>query len=86
MNRVERKADRYQYQSWYIKLWRRRHYISIPLSAWKMYWANMEVDRAARHTRQLSWSNAWSIAIGLAQAKMNWLHDWSEIRRKLDGK
>ena len=84
MNRAERKADRYQYQPWYVKLWRRRHYISIPLSTWRMYWASQaeSESRAVRHTRQLSWRNAWSIAIGLAQVKMNWLHDWSEIRRK----
>jgi hypothetical protein len=25
---------------------------------------------------------AWSIAIGLAQVKMNWLYDWSEVKER----
>jgi len=72
------KADRYQYQPWHIKLWRRRHYIRIPLMALKFYIADF--SRGCHSA--LSLRNAWSIAIGLAQVKMNWLWDYAEIKAK----
>jgi len=74
------KADRYQHQPWHVKLWRRRHYIPIPFVAVRIY-------LATRKSREgLPFRAAWSIAIGLAQVKMNWLHDWSEIRDRLDAR
>ena len=73
---VRGKADRYQYQPWHVKLWRRRHYIPIPLIAARIY-------LTTRKNREgLPFWTAWSIAIGLAQVKMNWLHDWKDIKRK----
>ena len=77
-SKADRKADRYQHQPWYVKLWRRRHYIPIPLVALRIYWAGRKV-RADEPAFRI----ALSIAIGLAQVKMNWLHDWSEIRERL---
>jgi len=84
------KTNRYQYQPWYIKLWRRRHYIPIPFVAASIYLASERARMksvllsADEDWVPLSWRNSWSIAIGLAQVKMNWLHDWSEIRDRLD--
>jgi hypothetical protein len=71
------KSNRYQYQPWYIKLWRRRHYILIPFVTVRIYLATM----MARES--LPFRTTWGLAIGLAQVKMNWLHDWSEIRDRL---
>jgi hypothetical protein len=72
------KQDRYQYQPWYIKLWRRRHYILIPFSAFKM-WARGVFDKC-------QFRFCWSIAKGIAQCNMNWVYDWEEVKERLDKK
>lgn len=77
---MSNKADRYQYQPWYVKLWRRRHYLPIPFQAARMYLATR------KQRRPLSFRNAWSVAIGLAQVRMIWLHDWDELRVRLEKK
>ena len=69
------EKDRYQYQSWYIKLWRRRYYLTIPFTALSIW---VRVGERFRF--------AWSISIGLAQSKMNWLYDWEEVRGRLEKK
>ena len=64
-----KELDRFQYQPWYVKLWRYRHYMGIPYSALNMWF----------HTRNdddLNFKNCWSIAIGLAQVKMKWYYSW----------
>lgn len=61
--------DRYQYQPWYIKLWRRRHYIPIPWVAFKIWWKNSDTP----------WELAWSIAVGSAQILMKWHYTMDEI-------
>jgi len=70
------KSDRYQFQPWYIKLWRRRHYLRIPYSAFRM----VILTRCGE--RPFSFRTAWSVAIGLADVKMNWVYDWNEIKKK----
>ena len=65
-------SNRYQDQTWYVKLWRRRHYLSIPLLAYSY-------SRGG-----LSLRTSWRIAIGMAQVKMNWLYDWEDIKRDFD--
>jgi hypothetical protein len=69
------KKDRYQFQPWYIKLWRRRYYLKIPFNAISIWIRGKERFRFA-----------WSISIGLAQCKMNWLYDWEEVRGRLKEK
>lgn len=76
---MRNKADRYQHQPWYVKLWRRRHYVPIPLAALRMWLSRPHCEDG----EVLSFKVCWSIAIGLAQVKMNWLHDWSEIRDRM---
>jgi hypothetical protein len=72
------KSNRYQYQPWYIKLWRRRHYLSIPFVALRAHLSRPE------DLHRPPFKIAWSIAIGLAQVKMNWLYDWSDLKERLE--
>jgi hypothetical protein len=44
----------------------------IPLDAWQFY----------RNYPYHNWHTAWKMARGLAQVKMNWVHDWKDIKRK----
>lgn len=74
---MSNKEDRYQHQPWHVKLWRRRHYIPIPFVALRAYLAGKRIRE------DLPFGVCWRIAIGLAQVKMLWLHDWSEIRDRL---
>ena len=65
------KKNRYQHQKWYVKLWRRRHYLRIPGIAFNIW-------RAGER-----WKFAWSIAIGLVQVDMNWLYDWKDLKKDI---
>lgn len=71
------RDDRFQHQPWYVRLWRRRHYWRVPYDAWTFYWA----DR--RTGDPWGWGCAWSVAIGMAQGRMNWVYDWDEVKRDL---
>jgi len=68
------KDNRYQYQKWYIKLWRRRHYLLIPFTVFNIWRAGEP------------WEFAWGVAIGIAQCNMNWVHDWDEVAERLNKK
>jgi len=63
---MQDKSDRYQYQPWYIKLWRRRYYLSFPVRFWKI-WSYKE--------HPVSFAQAWSITIGLICCDMKWVYD-----------
>lgn len=60
---------RFQECSPIVKAWRLRHYIGIPFHAVKM-WVHSIILRDAYPL-----SLCWTIAIGLAQVKMNWVYD-----------
>jgi hypothetical protein len=64
---------RFQDSPWYVKLWRYRYYIPIPYSAVRTY----ILDGKAL---DLSFANAWGIAVGMAQVKMHWYYDWNDFR------
>jgi hypothetical protein len=64
------KNNRFQYQPWYIKLWRYRYYIKIPFIAGSMF---IKCKTLRGH--------CYSVAKGLMQAKMNWVYDWDEIKK-----
>jgi hypothetical protein len=66
--------DRYQFQPWYIRLWRRRHYLPIP-------WVALRIK--LRHPDD-HWDMAWSLAKGLAQCRMKWTHTWAELHFEED--
>ena len=61
--------DRYQNQPWWVKLWRRRHYLGIPYTAMKWWWYDPE-----------SRGYCWDIAIGIAQIPMDWYYTSEEVR------
>jgi len=67
--------DRYQYQPWYVKMWRRRHYLRIPFVAFKMWIQSKE-----------EFGLCWSLAIGCAQADMKWYYTMEEVFERLDMK
>lgn len=60
--------NRYQFQPWYIKLWRRRHYLYIPIDTIKTWFRS-----------DISLKHCFSIAIGWAQVKMDWTYTLEEM-------
>ncbi len=59
--------DRYQNQPWWVKLWRRRHYLMIPFIALRLRWFN-ELD-----------GMDWGVATGMQQIKMRWYYTSEEV-------
>lgn len=74
---MSNESELYQHQPWHIKLWRRRHYITIPFVAVKIWM----IDEGGAHN--FSFSASWSIAIGLAQIKMKWTYSYDEIMQRM---
>lgn len=72
-------ANRYQFQSWYIKLWRRRWYLLIPF--WTIIHFIAERDEPPEW--KLSLGECWHLAIGVAQGKMHWWHTMEEVKERL---
>jgi len=70
-NKKFTKQNRFQNQPWYIKLWRLKWYLLIP------YWS-----LCLTYTKVSEFYNCWKIATGIAQAKMNWLYDFKDVKRK----
>lgn len=68
--------NRYQYQPWYVRLWRKRHLIPIPYRAIKTWW------RALGSHSQVSFKNAWSIEHGFAHVEMEWYYTSEEMWEK----
>lgn len=60
--------DRYQFQPWHVRLWRRRHLILVP-------WVTLQIK--LDHPQD-PWGLAWSVASGLAHCKMKWVYTWDE--------
>jgi hypothetical protein len=58
--------DRYQFQPWYIKLWRRRHTIPVPYYALRSWWRHLD-----KHD-PTPFRFAWDIEMGWAHIKMGW--------------
>jgi len=58
--------ERYWFQPWWRKLWRRRHQLWIPYQA--LYsWLHPENRKLSF---KMTFSNCWSLAIGLADGRM----------------
>jgi hypothetical protein len=64
--------NRFQFQPWYVKLWRLRYYLLIP------YEALINYMRGSGSFRM-----AWSIAIGEAQIEMEWWWTSEEVMERL---
>jgi len=69
----EELADRYQCQPWYVKIWRRRHYILITYYTVR-YWL---CDR--KKDNPIGWINCWGIEVGSAQILMKWYYTTEEV-------
>lgn len=80
---------RYQYCSWYVKLWRKRYLIIVPYKALKIWLLNYYIDKIDKGKKEeyaLSFKNCWGIAIGLAHMNMNWVYDMTEVKEMLKNK
>lgn len=73
------KTIRYQDCPWYIRLWRRRHYLRIPWLTWNVWRsATLWESTTSRTHWKMSLKRAWILAVGLVQADMNWVYDLSD--------
>jgi hypothetical protein len=70
----------------YVKLWRLRHYIAIPFLAFQMWVRAVQNDTNNPNTRMpyLPFRDCWDIQIGLAQVRMNWLHEFKDREEDLN--
>lgn len=75
---ASRMSNRFQEQPWYVKLWRYRWYIRVPYDTLRIYFNHkMAIDELG-HT--------YSIAMGEAHYRMNWLYTLDEMRIQLQKK
>jgi hypothetical protein len=65
-------SNRFQDQPWYIKLWRYRWYIRVPYDTMN-YWR-----KGRFHNGELGL--CYSMAMGEAHLKMNWIYTLEEVR------
>jgi hypothetical protein len=65
--------DRYQNQVWWIRLWRRRHYIPVPFRVLVSKFRSPEEPLGL----------LWRIHIGLAQSSMKWYFTMAEVASRM---
>ena len=71
-------SNRFQDQVWYVKLWRYRHYLMVPYHTLRIYFNHkFQADELG---------HAYSIAMGEAHYKMNWLYSMEEAMKVLENK
>ena len=75
---ASRMSNRFQDQPWYTKLWRYRWYLRVPFHTLKLYF------KSKMKNKDLTLS--YSIAIGEAHYKMNWLYSMEEAMKILENK
>jgi hypothetical protein len=75
MRTHEELAARYQHQPWYVKLWRCRHYLAVPLFTLRS-WLN-------QGPRPLPWYALWGIHVGCAQVRMSYYYTPDEVEEIL---
>jgi len=76
---ASRMSNRFQDQVWYVKLWRYRWYLKVPFDAVRIYFANKKLcDK--------NFYFAYSLAMGEAHIKMNWLYTMDETMKVLQNK
>jgi len=74
-----RMSNRFQDQKWYVKLWRYRWYLRVPYDTLRIYIKN-------RKTHKDEFYVAYSIAMGEAHYRMNWLYSMEEAMKVLENK
>lgn len=72
-------SNRFQDQPWYVKLWRYRWYLKVPFDAVRIYFANKKLCDKNLYF-------AYSLAMGEAHIKMNWLYTMDEAMKVLENK
>lgn len=76
---------RYQFQPWWVKLWRQRFLLLVPKRAFRIWWTNRKprpCPGVEGHPRcmcgmkhiAIPFRNAWGIAQGLAHCRMNYTY------------
>ena len=75
------KENRFQFQPWYVKLWRRRHQLLIPYEALRTYMGGRKRNSWGSRS---AWHIAWSIAVGEADMKMEWWWTSDELKERLE--
>ena len=75
---ASRMSNRFQDQPWYVKLWRYRWYIRVPYDTLRIYFNHKMAADELGH--------AYSIAMGEAHYKMNWLYSMEEAMKVLENK
>jgi hypothetical protein len=73
--------DRYQNQTWFVRRWRNRHYLSVPYNALKYWWYEQTRELRDEDDWRMSFKNAWGLAKGIAQSKMKYYWYWDEIKK-----
>ena len=71
--------NRFQDQPWYVKLWRYRWYLKVPFDTVRIYFANKKFVEDKLYF-------AYSLAMGEAHIKMNWLYTMDEAMKVLENK
>jgi hypothetical protein len=71
------EGKRYQECSWYVKLWRCRHYWSVPFYTVRTHFRQMI-------RRPDGFWNTWGIYVGLAQVEMNYVYTSEEAFARFD--
>ncbi len=79
-------ANRYQNQPWYVKLWRRRWYLTIPHTAVRLWRSERKRDLRDDLDWRMTFSQCWGLAKGLAQGPMLWWHTWDEVKERIAAK
>jgi hypothetical protein len=69
---IPNKLKRYQYQPWYIKIWRRRWYFFIPYNFFKVWLDNKDL-KDYKNMPVFSRQICLDLAINEAHIKMKWL-------------
>lgn len=82
--KVNKLDNRFQYQKWYVKLWRLRYYLLIPYFTLSFYFSK---NNKKTLSNWLSFRTCWSLSKGIAQSDMKWYYTTEEVfgREDLDG-
>jgi hypothetical protein len=70
-------AHRYQHQPWYIKLWRNRWTLMVPV--WFLRRIGLKWDDGS----VLPPAHVWSLARGTAHHKMDWWYTMDEVGKQM---
>lgn len=71
---IELHSQRFQCQKWYVRLWRYRYYLTVPVRS--IHW--WIADRLNKDSRKESFRNYWHLAIGIVQGPMKWYYTMFE--------